>query len=92
MEEAKHVSVEPEHRSPLLQTNWESVNEPGAYVEQGTGDLYRMPKEALIAGGSPLVIKESHGGSRLVQISKDPFVTTLEARLRCARHNIAPNF
>src|SRR5215831_18659398 len=30
--------------------------------------------------------------SRLVQVSKNPFVTTLEARLRCAQHNIDPNF
>ena len=29
---------------------------------------------------------------RLVQVSKNPFVTTLEACLRCAQHNIDPNF
>lgn len=88
----KNVSVESERRSPLLECNWEDVREPGAYVEKGTGDLYRIPKEALVSGGSPIVMKESHGASRLVMISKDPFVTTLEARHRCAQHNIAPNF
>jgi len=46
----------------------------------------------LIPGGSPIIHKESTGSSRLVQVSKNPFVTTLEAWLRCARHNIDPNF
>lgn len=41
--------------------------------------------EALIPGGSPLIHKESLGASRLVQVSRNPFVTTLEARLRCAQ-------
>jgi len=69
----------------LAESTWDDLNEPGAYVERGTGDLYRIPKEAIIH-------KESTGASRLVQVSKNPFVTTLEARLRCAQHNIDPNF
>lgn len=92
MEQVKTKSVEPQQRLSLPEVTWEDVNEPGAYVERGTGDLFRIPKEALIPGGSPLVHKESLGASRLVQVSKNPFVTTLEARLRCAQHNIEPNF
>ena len=74
------------------ETSWEEVEEQGAYVEKGTGDLYRIPREALIRGASPMIVKESKGASRLVQVSKDPFVTTLEARLKCAQLNIQPNF
>ncbi len=92
MEQAKSFSVEPEQRSVLPETSWEDVTEAGAYVERGSGDLYRFPKEALIPGGSPIIHKESRGASRLVQLSRNPFVTTLEARLRCAQHNIEPNF
>ncbi len=92
MKEVKHASIEAVHRTPLPETNWEDVHEPGAYVEEGTGDLYRIPKEALITGASPVVVKESRGASRLMKVSSDPFVTTLEARLRCAQHNIQPNF
>lgn len=84
MKEVKQASVEAEHRKPLPETNWEDVQEPGAYVEEGS--------EALIDGGSPIIVKESRGASRLRQVSKDPFVTTLEARLSCAQHNIHPNF
>ncbi len=86
------LSTEPVHRITLPELMWEDIREPGAYVERGTGDLFRIPKEALVQGASPVVVKESRGASRLVQISKDPFVTTLGARLACAQHNIQPNF
>jgi hypothetical protein len=76
----------------LAEVSWDELSEAGAYVERGSGDLYRVPQEALIPGGSPIIHKESNGASRLAQISKNPFVTTLEARLRCAQHNIEPNF
>ena len=76
--EARNTSVEAQKRTKLL--------------ELGTGDLFRIPKEALIAGSSPLIRKESAGASRLVQISPNPFITTFEARMVCAEHNVAPNF
>lgn len=84
LEQVKTKSVEP-HQRFTLQRGW-------CDVERGSGDLYRVPKEALIPGGSPIIHKESAGASRLVQVSRNPFVTTLEARLRCAQHNIEPNF
>jgi hypothetical protein len=92
MEQVRNKSVEPHQRFTLPEVSWDELNEPGAYVERGTGDLYRVPKEALIPGGSPIIHKESSGASRLVQVSRNPFVTTLEARLNCAQHNIEPNF
>jgi hypothetical protein len=91
-EEARVVSIQPQQRETLPECSWDKVNEPGAYVEKGTGDLYRIPKEALLLGGSPLIRKESQGASRVVQLSKNPFITTLEARMKCAENNIQPNF
>ncbi len=90
--EARLTSIEPEGHGVPPQTNWDDIREPGAYVDESTGDLYRMPQEALVAGASPIVIKESRSSNRLMLISRDPFVTTLQARLLCARHNIQPNF
>jgi hypothetical protein len=72
--------------------SWEDISEAGAYIERGSGDLYRVPREALIKGSSPIIHKESSGASRLVQVSKNPFITTLEARMLCAEHNVTPNF
>lgn len=91
-EEARVVSIGPEQRRALSECSWEELNEPGTYVEKGSGDLYRVPKEALIAGSSPIIRKESLGSSRLAQLSKNPFVTTFEARMLCAEYNIKPNF
>jgi len=92
MDSIQAASVEPLHRHALPEMDWEEVIEAGAYVERGSGDLYRIPKEALINGGALLVTKESRGASRLVQVSRDPFVTTMQARLTCCQHNIDPNF
>ncbi len=86
------VSGEPEKRKALPEFSWEDIVEPGAYVEKGTGDLYRIPKEGLLHGSSPLIRKESLEASRFAQISKNPFVTTLQARMLCCEHNIQPNF
>jgi hypothetical protein len=80
-EQARHVSTEPERRGFLPELSWDDITEPGAYVEMGSGDLYRVPKEALIPGASPVIKKESTGASRLVRVSKNPFITTLQARL-----------
>ncbi len=92
VEHSGKESVFSEHRAALMEVTWETINEPGAYVELGSGDLYRVPKEALIPGASPVIHKESRGASRLAQISRNPFVTTLQARLICAQYNIDPNF
>jgi hypothetical protein len=91
-EQAQVVSIQPQQRSALPEMSWENLNEPGAYVELGTGDLYRVPKEALIHGNSPVIRKESLGASRLVQLSANPFITTFQARMLACQHNIQPNF
>jgi hypothetical protein len=91
-EQARMTSIEPHQRGSLPEFSWHDLNEPGAYVERGSGDLYRVPKEALIPGASPVIRKESLGASRLVQVSKNPFVTTMEARMTACEHNIQSNF
>ena len=85
-------SIEPRTSHRLKELCWSEISEPGAYVELGSGDLYRVPKEALLEGASPLIRKESAGASNLMQVSTNPFITTLEARMTCAEHNIQPNF
>ena len=92
MKETQTTGVERLSLHSAPEFSWEDVEEAGSYVEKGTGDLYRIPKEALIRGASPMIVKESKGSSRLIQLSRDPFVTTLEARLKCAQLNIQPNF
>ena len=76
----------------LSECVWDEIREAGAYVERGTGDLYRIPGKAMTSGGSLIILKQSSEPPRMVRVSKDPFVTSQQARLYCARHNIAPNF
>lgn len=76
----------------LYTVSWDEIHEPGAYVEVATGSLYRVPQEGLLKGASPLIKMESTAGSQFVQLSKNPFVLSLEARMICAEHNIQPNF
>jgi hypothetical protein len=73
-------------------TTWEDIQQPGAYVEMGSGDLYRFTPESLIPGCSPVIAKESRGASRLMKISADPLVLSQKARLLCAQANVKPNF
>ncbi|PYT11544.1 MAG: hypothetical protein DMG59_26095 [Acidobacteria bacterium] len=91
MRQTASQSAKGTHPTVFPQFVWTEITEPGAYVELGTGNLYRIPKEAL-NGPRPIVVKESRDSSRMVQVSKDPYVRTMDARLSCARHNIRPNF
>ena len=91
-EEVMTQSAQAARRLVLPEVSWEAVSEPGAYVEKGCGDLYRIPKEAPIPGASPAIVKESRGASVLIKLSDDPFVTTFKARLLSAQHNIEANF
>jgi len=85
------VSVQPFHRLAFTEVSWDEIHAPGACVERGSGDLDRVPQEA-IGPASPLIKRQSLGASRLVRISNNPVVTTLEARMLCAEVNIDPNF
>jgi hypothetical protein len=40
-------------------------------ISFSSGDLYRVPKEAIIPGGSPIIHKESTGSSRLLRVSNN---------------------
>jgi hypothetical protein len=71
---------------------WDEINEPGTYVEVSTGKLYRITQESLLVDRS--LAKPGEGGpaSPVVQLSTDPFIFDLAARMLCVDHNIRPNF
>jgi hypothetical protein len=85
------VSAQPSHGLMFTELSWDEIRAPGAYLERGGGDLYRGPQEA-IGPASPLIKKHSLGASRLVRITNNPFVTTLETHMLCAEVNIDLNF
>lgn len=91
-------------RPPLRRLAWEQISEPGAYVELATGVLYRVPPETLAGGASPLVERRGLEGpqpvagarppcdSQFVQISGNPHIFSLGARMICVEHDIQPSF
>jgi hypothetical protein len=46
----------------------------------------------LLVDNSPARPGEGGPGSPVVQLSKDPFIVELAARMLCVEHNIPPNF
>lgn len=92
VEEARVIWIESYRTKPLPKYAWQDVHEPGAYVEIDTGDLYRIPAEALFRQSSLLILQESTRPARLVQISEYPFIPTPEARRIAWAHHLQVNF
>ncbi|MCI0528807.1 MAG: hypothetical protein L0Y56_15320 [Nitrospira sp.] len=89
--------IRPTTRKPIITTalpqiSWSDIKEPGAYVEVASGNLYRIPYEALMKGASPVIMMESLGFSKYVKLSDNPFVALYTARVLCIDQNIEPNF
>jgi hypothetical protein len=74
------------------EVSWDDLDTPGFYVSRSTGNGYRVPVEALIKGGSPVIEQVSAKPSRLVRISNNPFIPLIKARHLAANCNIEPNF
>jgi hypothetical protein len=77
-------------RRTLRPLAWSEINQPGTYVEVATGNLYRITEESLAIRKSFATPGDS--GPVVVQLSTDPFILELAARIACARHNIPSNF
>ena len=91
MQETTREVARGHQKASLTQLSWESITQPGAYVDLATGKLYRVPREALLPGASPVI--HTQGAEDLfAKISDDPFVPTLAARSICADNNISPTF
>jgi len=88
---AESRTLAKQKQQALQQLAWEEINEPGAYVEVSTGTLYRIPREALREGAAPFG-RQDATRSQFLQVSRDPFIFPLGARMVCVAHNIQPNF
>lgn len=86
------IAMNPKPASSLAQSPWSDIMEPGAYVDHLTGDLYRIPAQALVNRASSTVSIGTSQTPRFVRLSRNPFVTLFEARRLSARHRIEPNF
>ena len=79
-------------RRTLRPLAWDEIVEPGAYVEVSTGKLYRITQESLLVDNSPARPGEGGPVSPVVQLSKDPLIFELAARMICVEHDILSKF
>ena len=80
------------YRRPLPRIARKEIREPGTYVHLATGTLHRLPAGALAGGALPRGWVETAGEALFVQLSPNPYLISIEARIICATHDIRFNF
>ncbi len=69
----KGETSSPEHRARRLQEmSWNEIDRPGCYVLIDSGDLLRVPQDALAAGHSPLISVTSVEETRVAKLTNNP--------------------
>lgn len=58
--------------SRLQEMEWNAIDEPGCYLLIASGDLVRIPDEALAPGHSPLLTFTSTRETRVAKLSQNP--------------------
>ena len=68
------------------------LNEPGTYVCNSTGHLFRVPEDAVKVGRSPAIEILSREPLVVSKLSDNPFLTINKARMIAADLDLAVNF
>ena len=71
---------------------FERISRAGAFVLNRTGDLIRVPDEALIEGRSPTIDIVSKEPWMVTKIANDPYLPLGAARARAADMDLFVNF
>ena len=73
MPTAKGETSSPEHRAHRLQEmSWNEIDRPGCYLLVDSGELLRIPQDALAAGHSPLISVTSVEEMRVAKLTDNP--------------------
>ena len=68
-----------------------NITGPGVYVTQ-TGEMFRIPPEALAEGRSPLITWESKEEKLVTRISEDPWTPISKCRQLAASDDLPVKF
>lgn len=71
---------------------FDQISIPGCYVLNSTGELLRVPDDALAPGRSPVLDVVSKNQWFVTRISTNPYVTLSKARSIAADMDLAVNF
>ena len=89
----KGQSSSSDHRSSRLQEmSWNDIQRPGAYLICGSGDLVRVPQDALAPGHSPLITVTPMGETRVAKLSDNPAEPISVLRAFAADNDYFVNF
>ncbi len=93
MHSVKGQTVSAEHRSSRLsEMAWNEIERPGCYLIVGSGDLIRVPQEALATGHSPLITVTSSGETRVARLHDNPAAPISTLRSIAADNDHFVNF
>lgn len=67
-----HTATSENRSSRLQEMSWNEIQRPGSYLICGSGDLVRVPQDALAPGHSPLITITSTGETRVAKLSDNP--------------------
>ena len=86
-------SIETPSQATGVTIPWNFIKEPGAYVCNDTGRLFRVPPAALLEGHSPVIsIAGPVGEDYVTCLSSNPYTPIDKLRQVCADMNINPQF
>ncbi len=88
MDQAKFAHTT--HTSQCLP--FSEVNSAGCYVENGVGDLFRIPENGVVTGRSPLIEIVSRTPRIMTKVSDDPWLQISKARQLAADADLYVNF
>lgn len=89
----KGETAAPSRRMHRLQEMpWNSIDRPGCYMLVGSGDLIRVPQDALFAGHSPIISITSNGETRVARLSDNPATPISVLRNIAADNDFNVNF
>lgn len=93
MTNATKTSTVSEHAAASgMRIQFDSIQEPGAYICNWSGHLLRIPDDAVAPGRSPLVNVIGLEPLYVTKISDNPFVTLTKARMLACNLDVSVNF
>ncbi len=85
-------STSTSRNSHLSEMDWNQIDEPGCYLFVDTGQLARIPQEALAPGHSPLLTITSSKAARVARVSENPAEPISVLRAIAADNDYFVNF
>lgn len=76
----------------LTRVPFSDISEPGVYVNQQTGALFRVPEDAIAPGHSPLIEIVCNSSNMVTKLNDDPWLPISKARQLAADADLAVDF